>query len=113
RRPSGDSGYRSIRLGGLVSTANLPNILDQLPLESPDIVSPRQWATQNDGDLDHCVQTQTQDDSICVTTDRWFFVRDADQKEHLFLKPDDRHDHNDVMRLRLDVVDEILEKLRL
>jgi hypothetical protein len=35
----------------------------------------------------------------------WFYVRDADESEHLFLKPDDVNDFNDVGRLRGDILE--------
>lgn len=42
-----------------------------------------------------------------MTTTRWFFAQDADSSRHLFLKPDDVEDFNDVGRIRDDVVQEI------
>lgn len=40
-------------------------------------------------------------------TDDWFFVRDQDSTEHLYSKPDDIDDFNDVARVRPDVVDQL------
>lgn len=42
-----------------------------------------------------------------TTTPEWFLVRDRDESDHLFLKPDDIDDVNDVARLRPDVVAEL------
>jgi len=47
-----------------------------------------------------------------LTTLDWFFVRDSDDSEHLFLKPDDIDDFNDVARLRPDVVAEFGPRMK-
>jgi hypothetical protein len=43
--------------------------------------------------------------SRAITTDDWFYVRDQDESEHLFLKPDDVEDFNDVARIRVEIVE--------
>lgn len=37
----------------------------------------------------------------------WFYVQDPDRSEHLYLKPDDLEDFNDVGRLREDVLESL------
>jgi hypothetical protein len=39
-----------------------------------------------------------------LITNDWFYVQDLDDTQHLFLKPDDSEDFNDVARLRPDIV---------
>lgn len=66
--------------------------------------SPDRWV-ESSGPSQHPVSTKSDRALDAITTPGWFFVRDPDQSEHLFLKPDDVEDYNDVARLRPDVVD--------
>jgi len=45
-----------------------------------------------------------------VSTSEWVWVRDQDGADHLFFKPDDIEDFNDVARLRTDIVAELSAK---
>ena len=62
------------------------------------------WVESPDPTQDF-IQTQSDRSTSAITTPGWFYVEDHDQSEHLFLKPDDIEDYNDVARLRPDVVD--------
>lgn len=55
---------------------------------------------------DH-VETRTDRAKRCLTTPSWFWTRDAEGQDRLFLKPADAHDVNDVARLRIDVIDDL------
>ena len=85
-------------------------MLGQLGGESANLVSPEQWCQASD-EFDRRVVTDVARSNLAVTTSGWSFVRDHDGSDHLFLKPDDVDDTNDVGRLRSDVVDRLLERL--
>ena len=53
------------------------------------------------------VVTSSDRAEIVRTTPRWFYVKDFDGSERLYLKPDDAHDVNDVASLREDVLREM------
>lgn len=62
--------------------------------------------------VDDRVPTRSDRVIAAVTTPQWFYVRELDQhgiseEEHLYLKPDDVDDFNDIGRLRLDVIDQL------
>jgi hypothetical protein len=63
--------------------------------------SPEQWADDPERAV---IVTQTARASRVITTDQWFFVQEGDEP-HLFLKPDDRDDANDVADRCRDVVE--------
>lgn len=52
------------------------------------------WSTV--GLLQPRLLTESSRAELAVTTPNWFFVRDLDRSEHLFLKPDDAGDVNDI-----------------
>jgi hypothetical protein len=67
--------------------------------------SPEQWCQSDEGTS---VITQSDRTEHAVTTPDWFYVQDHDQSEHLYLKPDDIDDFNDVARLRPDIVEQLI-----
>ena len=52
--------------------------------------------------------TKSDRNTHAVTTPDWFYVQDHDLSEHLYLKPDDIDDFNDVARLRPDIVEQLI-----
>lgn len=86
-----------------------PNILDQISLHSsPEganslIWSPEQWCRSDEGTS---VITKSDRTAHAVTTPDWFYVQDRDHSDHLYLKPDDIDDFNNVARLRPDIVEQ-------
>ena len=68
--------------------------------------SPEQWCQSDEN-----ASVTTKSDRIlrAVTTADWFYVQDSDDSEHLYLKPDDIDDFNNVARLRPDVVEQLVE----
>ena len=88
-----------------------PNLLDQIashssPKGSGSLMwSPEQWCQSDEGTS---VITKSNRTTHAVTTPDWFYVQDHDQSEHLYLKPDDIDDFNDVARLRPDVVEQLI-----
>ncbi len=66
-------------------------------------ISPKAWTARASSTE---IETQSERAEYAATTPDWFFVRDRDAQEHLYLKPDDVEDFNDVGRLRLDVIDQ-------
>ncbi|MFK8111422.1 MAG: hypothetical protein AB8B91_04450 [Rubripirellula sp.] len=69
-------------------------------------LSPQRWRSPTN-DLPP-VTTLSNRAKRAVTTPTWFCVQDEDDSEHLFLKPDDADDCNDVGRIRTDVIDQLL-----
>lgn len=88
-----------------------PSILDQIASHSsPDephslVWSPEQWCRSDEGTS---VITKSDRTAHAITTPDWFYVQDHDQSEHLYLKPDDIDDFNNVARLRPDIVEQFL-----
>ena len=88
-----------------------PNLLDQIASHSsPEgsgslMWSPEQWCQSDEGTS---VITKSNRTTHAVTTPDWFYVQDHDQSEHLYLKPDDIDDFNDVARLRPDIVEQLI-----
>ncbi len=66
-----------------------------------DQVMLEQWEQQTD---DARIAVQSDRSVTNVTTSDWFFVRDQDSSQHLYSKPDDIDDFNDVARVRADIV---------
>lgn len=98
-----------IRSPRLTATDQLPRILAELADCERPLVSPEQWS-ERDGEFDPAVITHARGGPSAVTTSHWFLVQDSVLDEHLFLKPDDADDVNDIRRLSPDAV-ETLEKL--
>ncbi len=99
-----DGQGQGLRVPDLCSVATISNWLQPLmPSHQPARVTPAQWAN-----ADRDGQPQINTDSIradrVLTTDQWFFVREADRTS-LYLKPDDREDCNDVADRCRDVVE--------
>jgi hypothetical protein len=93
-----------IRVPQLCSTGQLPDILMALSQEM-DLVPADQWTNQ---ETTQRVETSSSRARQAITTPSWFCVQDPDASEHLFSKPDDVEDFNDVGRVRTDVVQELL-----
>ena len=95
-----------VRMPSPTPDTNLPSILRSLGRAETDWCGPDRWI-ENSEDSSDPVRTHSDRAEDAVTNDGWFYVRDCDRSEHLFLKPDDVEDHNDVARLRPDVVESI------
>ncbi len=90
-----------LRHGNILDAGTLPQLLSQLS-QTDTPVDPQQWC-QTDGEFAPFV-TATSAESQAITSSRWFMV----DGKHLFLKPDDVDDVNDVSRLRPDVIEQLL-----
>lgn len=109
-----------IRSQQVTSADRLPAIINAIvkePNRSP--VGPELWAVPNEHELESAkendtVVTRHHQKNVAITTQDWFYVQDsvqadsdhptgdedADAVGHLFLKPDDLCDVNDVARLK-------------
>ncbi|WP_146532758.1 hypothetical protein [Rubripirellula reticaptiva] len=92
-----------IRMPQPSSDVAMTDILRDLSCGASPWASPKAWAARP-SDVE--IKTVSDRVEMAATTSSWFFVRDQDASEHLFLKPDDVEDFNDVGRLRLDVIDD-------
>jgi len=95
-----------LRSPHVTSTDSLAQVIPSLANESTDLIPPSRWC-EDDGELSPCVTTESSRASIAMTTSRWQLIRDLDGTDHLYLKPDDVDDANDVGRLRPDIVDRL------
>ena len=100
-------GCGPLRVPQVCSEAELPRILSALAVEGTSPVSPEQWSQL----VDESVVSQMGSSARSVTTLDWFCVDQGDEEYRLFFKPDDINDHNDVSRLRTDVLAELAERL--
>ena len=98
------SDHGPLRVAEVTSSDALPDILRDLGKGPGPLISADRWSEPK-----HASQVVTKSGraQYSVTTSRWFFVRDNDSSEHLFLKPDDVEDFNDVGRLRKDIVQQL------
>lgn len=106
RLPMIVSDHGPIRSSLVTGADRFPAVLRSLADESEQILSPSGWCDTDD-ELEPRVVTDSVRAAESVTTSRWQFVRDNDASDHLFLKPDDVEDANDVGRLRSDIVEQI------
>lgn len=119
----GRSGM-GIRQRDVVSADLLPDIIAAVtaqPVESP--VSPETWAAKHEQESTSeptRVVTEHRASAAAITTRDWFYVVDALQADsdapehepsdslgHLFLKPDDLSDVNDVARLKAETATQL------
>ncbi len=105
-----------VRMPAITSTDMVPSLLRDLAMDglatseaAKSCWSPEHWVMPM---VDDRVPTRSDRVIAAVTTPQWFYVRELDQhgiseEEHLYLKPDDVDDFNDIGRLRLDVIDQL------
>ena len=111
RLPMIVSDIGPLHLPHLSGGDTFPQILDQLASHSNPAGgqsagwSPEQWCQS---DAPASVITKSDRIVHAVTTPDWFYVQDPDQSEHLYLKPDDIDDFNNVARLRPDIVKQLV-----
>ena len=93
-----------VRMPAVTGDTDLAALLRELGSGQMSWCGPQRW-TQEDRDV--CIETKSDRATVAKTTSEWFFVEDPDESDHLFLKPDDAEDFNDVARLRPDVVESL------
>ncbi|MDG2223890.1 MAG: hypothetical protein P8L85_21095 [Rubripirellula sp.] len=92
-----------LRIPRLTASGVVTDLLSMLSQERPQIL-PVQLETE----LDSKTQVETSSKHVlrAITTPQWYYVQELDQRESLFLKPDDVEDCNDVARVRKEVVND-------
>jgi len=105
-----------LRIRNVLGTDQIGSLVSALSCRAtawPSVDEWTSWNEHSDGDDSHRrrVTTRSQNSDACVTTQDWFYVRDGQESEFLYLKPDDVNDVNDVSRLKPDVV-EAFQKIR-
>lgn len=86
----------------LTPADELDALLKNLGDVSNPVCSPEAWNRQSSDQEVFAIESDRA--TLAIANSKWFYVKDADQSEHLFLKPDDVEDFNDVGRLRSDVI---------
>lgn len=99
-----------LRVPQLTSSDQLGQLLAQLHDQETPPCGVDQWCRSQTSH--HRIEITSTRASFAVRTSDWFYVEDADQSEHLYLKPDDIDDFNDVARLRPDVVESLRERMK-
>ncbi len=94
-----------IRARQVVSADFLGDKLSTLFEESSPLLDATEWATSQT-EFEPAITTRRNDFTSSVTTPHWYLVREG-QNHRLYYKPDDICDHNDVSRIREDVVDKL------
>lgn len=87
----------------LTSSAQFGQLLQRLRTDPASCCSPEEWSSPTNERPP--IQIRSDRAIAAVCNPNWFYVRDADESEHLFLKPDDVDDFNDVGRLRGDILE--------
>ena len=87
----------------LTSSSQFGQLLRRVRTDPSSCCSPQEWSIPTKAQPP--IQIESNRAVAAVGTPGWFYVRDADESEHLFLKPDDVDDFNDVGRLRGDVLE--------
>ena len=109
RLPMIVSDVGPLHLPHLTRSTTFPQVVEDLSRDNPQqpdpslLWSPEQWC-QPERELE--IVTESERAHRAVSTPEWFFVQDNDSSKHLFLKPDDAEDFNNVSRLRPDVVEQ-------
>ena len=98
-------GYGPRRSAEVVSAESLSKIVNDLFSDQSPIPDDS-WASSQQ-ELVPCIATEGETGKA-ITCPSWFLVQE-NGNEKLFLKPDDMDDVNDISRLRLDVVDQLLD----
>jgi hypothetical protein len=96
--PSGNSGSDPIRFPKLASSESVGMAIGSSINKS---LAAELWKIETDQPK---IEIESARSPKNLTTDDWFFVRDHDSTEHLYSKPDDADDFNDVARVRPDIV---------
>ncbi len=109
RVPMVVSEFGPVRHPALTEAASFPEILAKIK-DAPDhLIHPATWAATA-AEFEPRVVTHSDKGSNAITTPRWYCVQSPGE-EHLYLKPDDVDDHNDISRLRHDVVEHLASPL--
>ncbi len=87
----------------LTSSGQFGQLLHRVRTDPSTCCSPEEWSSPTKEQPP--IQIQSDRAIAAVCNPGWFYVRDTDESEHLFLKPDDVDDFNDVGRLRGDVLE--------
>ncbi|MEM1068282.1 MAG: hypothetical protein AAGI63_05265 [Planctomycetota bacterium] len=95
-----------LRVPRLSGSRCVPEMLQALAEERPDVPIEGFDVQRND---DIRIETQSSRVRRAITTHQWFYVQNRDESEHLFLKPDDIEDFNDVARVREEIVEDFRE----
>jgi hypothetical protein len=79
------------------------DLLNRTFEESSAVCTPEQWCVSASQANPISIQSDRAIAAVCSS--QWFYVQDSDGSEHLYLKPDDIDDFNDIGRLREDVLE--------
>ena len=124
RRSSGGKNLPPLRVPGLARSTDLPTLLAGLSDPLLPLVTPEQWCHE-DQEFEPLVRTNSSRAKFAITTPHWFCVQDQSAESnqaanessgsgeldsdvpHLFVKPDDVDDANDIGRIRPSVVERL------
>jgi hypothetical protein len=106
----------AVRVPHLISSGDVTQVLARLNQPRAPVVQAGPWGSDPE-EFSPLLFTESRRCRTAVTTPRWFMVRDRGPTDgrtetsgdgrHLFVKPDDVHDMNDVRSLRGDVIERL------
>ena len=99
------SDLSPVRMQSVTSDESLVDVLDSLARNDLTMFGPEAWSEKQP--KQSRVETESARVRQATTTPSWFFAEDDDGSDHLYLKPDDLNDCNDVASLRPDVIEEL------
>lgn len=92
----------------LSSSRQVPSLLQRLASRTESICPPAHWSRPTKEGSPLAIDSPRA--RIAVGNADWFYVQDTDHSDHLFVKPDDIDDFNDVGRLRQEVIQMLAQR---
>jgi len=104
--PAKSGCHGPIRTGHITASNELNDILIHLAESDDTLISPSAWR-QSKNEFEPKVVTVGEGGEAAITTPHWYMVHQSDGETPLFFKPDDIQDHNNVARIRNDIVERL------
>ncbi|TWU40314.1 hypothetical protein Q31b_36620 [Novipirellula aureliae] len=104
------SCHGPMRTSQATVSSELNRLLIELAESDNALISPSAWG-QSQSEFEPQIVTAGEEGEVAITTPHWYMVRQSDGETPLFFKPDDIQDHNNVARIRNDIVERLEESL--
>ena len=99
------SDLPATRMTGVKSDGALADVFSALASCDHTLFGPEAWDDSQSDQEGFQISSNRAGQAVILPS--WYFVEDDDGSEHLYWKPDDINDYNDVANLRPDVIEEL------